>query len=105
MPIFRSPISAGPSPSSADNLLTAPPFRRKMNTVLLSGLIATIMYTKRTLILSTAVVLSAFVGLASGQNLKRVATKNDKLDFGAGGTVAIVGAPNGSIRVRIGPGK
>ncbi len=30
---------------------------------------------------------------------KRVVTKTDKFDFGAGGTVAIVGAPNGSIRV------
>jgi hypothetical protein len=36
---------------------------------------------------------------AGGQNLKRVTTKTDELDFGAGGTVAIVGAPNGSIRV------
>jgi hypothetical protein len=32
-------------------------------------------------------------------DLKRIVSKSDKLDFGAGGTVAIVGAPNGSIRV------
>lgn len=36
----------------------------------------------------------------SGQSLlKRTTTKTDKFDFGAGGTVAIMGAPNGSIRV------
>ena len=31
--------------------------------------------------------------------LKRTITKTDRFDFGAGGTVAITGAPNGSIRV------
>lgn len=31
--------------------------------------------------------------------LKRTATKTDKFDFGAGGTVAIIGAPSGSIRI------
>lgn len=31
--------------------------------------------------------------------LKRTTTKTDRLEFGVGGTVAIVGAPNGSIRV------
>lgn len=31
--------------------------------------------------------------------LKRTITKTDKFDFGAGGTVAIAGTPNGSIRV------
>src|SRR5437773_2301549 len=31
--------------------------------------------------------------------LKRTTTKTDKFDFGAGGTVAITGAPAGSIRV------
>jgi hypothetical protein len=30
---------------------------------------------------------------------KRTITKTDRFDFGAGGTVAILGAPNGSIRV------
>lgn len=33
------------------------------------------------------------------QIIKRTITKTDKFEFGAGGTVAIVGAPNGSIRV------
>jgi len=57
------------------------------------------MNTIRTLILSTAVVLCALSMTVSGQNLKRVTTKTDKLDFGAGGTVAVVGAPIGSIRI------
>lgn len=30
---------------------------------------------------------------------KRIITKTDKLDFGVGGTVAIIGAPKGSVRV------
>jgi len=33
------------------------------------------------------------------QNQKRTITKSDKFDFGAGGTVSIVGAPSGSITV------
>lgn len=33
------------------------------------------------------------------QTIKRTITKTDRFDFGAGGTVAIVGAPNGSIRI------
>ena len=53
--------------------------------------------------LSNVVVLSlflcAFVSIASGQTLKRVVTKTDKLDFGAGGTFVIVGAPAGSIHI------
>jgi len=62
------------------------------------------MLTKRTWILSTTVVLCALAGIASGQNLKRVTTKTDQLDFGAGGTVAVVGAPNGSIRIEAAQG-
>jgi hypothetical protein len=37
---------------------------------------------------------------AQGPSLiKRTTYKNDKLDFGAGGTLSIIGAPNGSIRI------
>jgi len=39
---------------------------------------------------------------AFGQNAsyaKRTVYKSDKLDFGVGGTLAVVGAPNGSIRI------
>jgi hypothetical protein len=45
-------------------------------------------------------VLGSLAVSASAQSLiKRTATKTDKFDFGAGGTVAITGAPVGSIRV------
>ena len=46
-------------------------------------------------------VTLACAALTVGQSgtLKRVVTKTDKLDFGAGGTVAVIGAPKGSIRV------
>jgi hypothetical protein len=39
------------------------------------------------------------IGYAQTGTLKRVISKTDKLDFGAGGTVAIMGAPKGSIQV------
>ncbi|HYJ91950.1 MAG TPA: hypothetical protein VEV84_11620 [Pyrinomonadaceae bacterium] len=48
---------------------------------------------------SVFVLFCACVLIAQGQTLKRVSTKTDKLDFGVGGTVAIMGAPSGSIRV------
>lgn len=46
-------------------------------------------------------VLLAFACVAAAQSayLKRTTVKTDRLDFGAGGTVSIVGAPVGSIRV------
>ena len=53
--------------------------------------------------IATAVALvyaSASIALAQGSHLqKRSITKTDKFEFGAGGTVAIVGAPKGSITV------
>lgn len=47
------------------------------------------------------VVLAFSFVVVPGQTalMKRVTTKTDKLDFGAGGTVVIVGAPQGSIRI------
>jgi len=33
------------------------------------------------------------------QTIKRTITKSDKLDFGAGGTVSVTGAPNGSVKI------
>ena len=52
---------------------------------------------------ATAVALvyaGASIALAQGSQLqKRSITKTDKFEFGAGGTVAIVGAPKGSITV------
>jgi hypothetical protein len=46
------------------------------------------------IVLSCAAAVIGQTGL-----VKRVVSKSDKLDFGAGGTVAIVGAPKGSIHV------
>jgi len=49
---------------------------------------------------SLAATALAQAPAALPQNLvKRTTTKTDKFEFGSGGTVAIMGAPNGSIRV------
>ena len=54
---------------------------------------------------SFAIILSFFLlfaGTAWSQvapNVKRTTYKSDTLDFGPGGTLAVVGAPNGSIRI------
>jgi hypothetical protein len=57
---------------------------------------------KKHLILAFAVYISLFSLSAfaqSPQMVKRTVTKTDKFDFGAGGTLAVTGAPNGSISV------
>lgn len=47
-----------------------------------------------------AALVAALCGTAASQELlKRKVTKTDRFDFGAGGTVAVMGAPTGSIRV------
>src|SRR6185369_10362997 len=52
-----------------------------------------------------AVLLSAFSLAALAQTpttptlIKRTTYKSDRLDFGAGGTLAVTGAPVGSIRI------
>src|SRR5437899_8097129 len=56
----------------------------------IAGLAATIML----MLMAAPIALTQ-----SPQLLKRTTTKTDKIDFGSGGTVAVVGAPNGSIRV------
>ncbi|HQX56382.1 MAG TPA: hypothetical protein PLP07_10670 [Pyrinomonadaceae bacterium] len=43
--------------------------------------------------------LAVAVHAQTPQLLKKTTTKTDKLDFGAGGTIAIAGAPNGSITI------
>ncbi|MBX7053511.1 MAG: hypothetical protein K1X36_01020 [Pyrinomonadaceae bacterium] len=51
---------------------------------------------------SAAFLIAVFVLAAaaySQQLLKKTTSKSDRLDFGAGGTIAIAGAPNGSITV------
>ena len=40
-----------------------------------------------------------FVSFSSAQTIKRTTTKTEKFDFGAGGTVSIIGAPAGAITV------
>jgi hypothetical protein len=54
---------------------------------------------QKTSLIVTVLLCAAALAFGQGQMLKRVITKTDKLDFGAGGTVEITGAPNGSIRV------
>lgn len=52
------------------------------------------------LLVAVAAALLCLVAAAYPQSLvKRTTTKTDKFDFGAGGTVNIIGAPEGSIRV------
>lgn len=51
------------------------------------------------LILVVALVAALFGTAASQELLKRKVTKTDRFDFGVGGTVAVMGAPTGSIRI------
>jgi len=44
-------------------------------------------------------VLAHTVAAQIPQTIKRTITKSDKLDFGAGGTVSVTGAPNGSVKI------
>ena len=57
------------------------------------------MTKKRIFILSLVIFSCALSAFGQSGSVKRVITKTDKLDFGAGGTVAIMGAPKGSIRI------
>src|SRR5688572_22825518 len=55
----------------------------------------------RNLTLFVAVIIWLSISVF-GQNasyVKRTVHKADKLDFGVGGTLAVVGAPNGSVRI------
>lgn len=61
------------------------------------------MYKQRLFLLVAIFALFA-VGVFSqtqpaAPQLKRIISKTDRLEFGVGGTVAVVGAPNGSIRI------
>src|SRR5436853_5907008 len=53
---------------------------------------------KKLLVVGVAVVIGLCVSGLSAQ-VKRTITKTDRFDFGAGGTIAITGAPRGSIRI------
>lgn len=55
---------------------------------------------KKTTFFGLLVLVAACAASVSAQTmLKRTTVKTDKFDFGAGGTVAISGAPEGSIRI------
>jgi len=51
------------------------------------------------LLVSCFVVLSSFAAAQTTTLLKRTTTKTDKFDFGSGGTLALIGAPNGSVTI------
>ncbi len=48
-------------------------------------------------VLSSGFSLAAFA--QTGRLLKRTTIRTDKFDFGAGGTLALAGAPNGSVKI------
>ncbi|MBK6750616.1 MAG: hypothetical protein IPG67_11560 [Acidobacteria bacterium] len=48
---------------------------------------------------AVAVIIASFSFAGHGQSAKRTITKTDRFDFGAGGTVSVIGAPNGSIKI------
>lgn len=52
---------------------------------------------KRSIFSLLIVGICAIVGASQSLTVKRTITKTDRFDFGAGGTVAITGAPTGSI--------
>src|SRR5437868_2619309 len=52
------------------------------------------------LFIAAGIILFSITAFAQTPGLiKRTVTKTDSLEFGAGGTVAVTGAPNGSIRI------
>src|SRR4051794_21387707 len=57
------------------------------------------MTTKRIFILILVIFSCAVLAFGQSGMLKRIVSKTDKLDFGAGGTVSIMGAPKGNIRI------
>lgn len=59
------------------------------------------MHKKRSLLLAFAFVALSLSLSSQTQDLgaKRTVTKTDRFDFGAGGTITVAGAPNGSIKI------
>lgn len=53
----------------------------------------------RVLLLAMSITILASTAFAQSPMLKRTTVKTDKFDFGSGGTLAVVGAPVGSITV------
>ena len=52
------------------------------------------MLTPALVVLATAIAVHAQTGM-----LKRSTTRTDKIDFGAGGTINIAGAPDGNVKI------
>lgn len=48
---------------------------------------------------AVAAIIAGFSISGYAQSSKRTITKTDRFDFGAGGTLSVVGAPNGSIKI------
>lgn len=58
------------------------------------------MKINRSLLLVLFVAIFSFTAVSQTKPLiKRTTTKTDRLEFGVGGTLAVLGAPNGSIRI------
>ena len=58
------------------------------------------MKTKKIVAVAISLAVLSVSALAqTGTLIKRTTTKTDKLEFGAGGTLSVIGAPNGSIRI------
>ena len=58
------------------------------------------MKNKNIFAIAAFILVFAFAAYAQSPSLiKRTTYKNDRLEFGAGGTLSIIGAPNGSIRI------
>jgi hypothetical protein len=57
------------------------------------------MPTKRISTLVLMIASCAFVAAAQSGTVKRVISKSDDFDFGAGGTITVTGAPKGSVRI------
>lgn len=55
--------------------------------------------TALSLFACTLFVLTTAIQAQTPRMLKRTTVKTDRLDFGAGGTVAVIGAPKGSIKI------
>lgn len=57
------------------------------------------MPSKRIYIVLLVIASCVFAAAAQSGSVKRVISKSDKFDFGAGGTITLTGAPKGSIRI------
>jgi hypothetical protein len=53
----------------------------------------------KNLYVALAIALAAIAVDAQVSTVKRTMTKTDVMDFGSGGTIAVIGAPNGSVNI------